>query len=73
MGSLERRGLLQQEVGHEGQTVLVPDIEDEPCDSGPASDVQRVLTVSPSASAERKGRACRELLFCLATHLSGTC
>lgn len=53
--------------------MLVPDTEDEPCDSGPASDVQRVLVVSPSASAERKGGAWRELPFCLATHMSATC
>ena len=49
--------------------MVVADVEDEPRDSGPASDIQRILAVSPLATGERKSRVCRELLFCLATSL----
>lgn len=48
--------------------VFVPGTENEHTDSGQANNALRVLFVSSSASAEREGTACRELLVCLATH-----
>lgn len=52
--------------------VFIPDTENEHCGSGQADNALRVLTMSSSASAESKGRACRELLACLPTHKSCT-
>lgn len=43
MGSLRPGGLLQQEVGLGGQVVLVPDVEDQHCDSRQSMPLECLL------------------------------